>query len=55
MEGPKGTGIGWKCKGSEAGKSLVSLEKLIGGGSLRREAGAVGEGVDDTGTRGTGD
>lgn len=43
-EGPKGPGVPWKCKGSEAGKSLVSLEKLIGGGSLRTEAGDVGGG-----------
>lgn len=45
-ERPKGTGIQWRCKGPEAGKSLVSFEKLIGGGSLWTEA-ELREGVHD--------
>lgn len=54
-EGPRGTGIQWRCKGSEAGNSLVSLKKPVGGGSLRTEAREAGEGVDDTGTCGSGE
>lgn len=46
-EGPKGTRIQWRCKGSEAENSLVNLKKLIGGGSLRTESRKVGEEVDD--------
>lgn len=41
-------------KAPEAGKSLVSFHRLIGGGSLGMEA-EVREGVDDTGTCGTGE
>lgn len=41
-------------KAPEAEKSLVSFDRLIGGGSLGIEA-EVGEGVIDTGTCGTGE